>query len=152
MSLVILGIGNLLMTDDGVGVHAARALAADPPSGTEVVEVGVAVFDALAVLERAPRVIVVDAVDAAAAPGTLLTFELDSDAQAPTPASLHAFDLPALVRSIPPHRRPRVTVVGLQPAVLEMGLELSPLAAARLPALIEAVRGLAREVGTVASG
>ncbi|MGE5358421.1 MAG: hydrogenase maturation protease [Bacteroidales bacterium] len=140
--LVILGIGNLLLTDDGVGVHAARALERDPPDGAVVCEVGTAVFDALAVLEKAGSVIAIDAIDAGEAPGTIVQFDLEDD-RATAPVSLHAFDLPALVHSIASARRPRVTVIGIQPAVVELGLDLSSLILARLPDLVRAVRELA---------
>ena len=36
--LIILGVGNLLMSDDGVGIHAVRQLALDPPAGAGVVD------------------------------------------------------------------------------------------------------------------
>jgi hydrogenase maturation protease len=138
--LVILGLGNLLLTDDGVGVHAARALAADPPPGAEVREVGTAVFEAWSVVDRASTIVAIDAVDAGEAPGTLVRFDLDHDEPVGPPASLHDLDLPALVRSLPPARRPRVVVIGVQPAVVAPGLDLSPIVAAALPALVHVVR------------
>jgi hydrogenase maturation protease len=142
--LVILGLGNLLMADDGVGVHAARALEADPPGGALVRDVGTAVFDAVSWLECATRVIAIDAVDAGQPPGTVVSFDIDVEDAAERPASLHDLDLPALLRSFPPGRRPRVTVVGLQPAVVAPGVELSPVAAQALPHLLRAVRRLAQ--------
>ena len=143
MPVVILGLGNLLMTDDGVGIHAVRALNADPPPDTIVREVGTRVFDALAVLLAGARVIAIDAIDAAQPPGSVMQFELNHDEPPEAPPSLHDFDLPALVRSLPPARRPRVIVVGVQPALVAPGLELSRTVAASLPALLRAVRELA---------
>jgi len=143
MSLVILGVGNVLMTDDGVGVHAARALAADPPARATVHEVGTAVFDALAIIEQAREVIAIDAVDAGEPPGSVISFDLDDREQVAAPVSLHAFDLPALVRLLPRAIRPRVVVIGIQPAVVEPGLDLSPAVSASLPALLAEVRALA---------
>jgi len=144
VSLVILGLGNLLMTDDGVGIHAARALGADPPGGALVREIGTAVFDALTWLESATRVIAVDAIDSGQPAGTVVSFDIDTTERPSPPPSLHDLDLPALLRSLPPERRPRVTVVGVQPAVVAPGLELSPIARAALPLLLETVRALAR--------
>jgi hydrogenase maturation protease len=141
--LVILGLGNLLLTDDGVGIHAVRALAADPPPGVLLREVGTAVFDALPALECASRVIAIDAIDAGQPPGTVVRFELDPADAPPTPPSLHDLDLPALVRSMPEARRPPVVVVGIQPAVVSLGTALSPVVSASLPALVREVRALA---------
>jgi len=143
MPVVILGLGNLLMTDDGVGIHAVRALSADPPPDTIIREIGTRVFDALAVLEGGARAIAIDAIDAGQPPGSVLHFELDRHESPQVPPSLHDFDLPALMGTLPPFRRPRVLVVGIQPALVAPGLELSRTVAGSLPALLRAVRALA---------
>lgn len=142
-SLVILGLGNLLLADDGAGVHAVRALNADPPAGAVVHEVGTAVFDALAFMESAEAVIAIDAVDAGRPPGTVVRFEIGGDEQAAVPPSLHDLDLPALLRSMPATRRPRVHVVGVQPALIEPGLELSAEVRGAMPTVLRVVRDLA---------
>jgi hydrogenase maturation protease len=141
--LAILGLGNLLLSDDGVGIHALRALAADPPPGALMRDVGTAVLDALGVIESATRVIAIDAIDAGHPPGTVLHFELDASGTAPLPPSLHDLDLPALVRSLPAASRPPILVVGIQPGVLTYGTDLSPAVGASLPALLREVRRLA---------
>lgn len=144
--MIILGLGNLLLADDGVGVHAARALEVDPPEGAVIREIGTSVFDALPLLEAAARVIAIDAVDAGQAPGTVVRFDLEAGGeQQPSPASLHDLDIPALWRSMPLAHRPRVTVVGIQPALIEPGTELSPVVHAALPLLLHEVRRLAVE-------
>jgi hydrogenase maturation protease len=67
----ILGVGNLLMSDDGVGIHAVRELGTDPPGGALVADVGTDYLSALPYLERARLVLVLDAVQGRAAPGTI---------------------------------------------------------------------------------
>ncbi len=58
MKTLILGMGNLLLGDEGVGVHAVRALLKDGcPPGIEILEIGTAILDALPALETAGRVI-----------------------------------------------------------------------------------------------
>jgi hydrogenase maturation protease len=147
MPLVILGLGNLLLADDGVGVHAVRALGADPPPGAELVDVGTWVFSAQAAVERATAVIAIDAIDMEQPPGTIGRFELDTDAARPVPSSLHDFDLTAMITSMPRARRPRAVVLGVQPERVELGLELSAAVSAALPALLQAVRDLAARFG-----
>ena len=57
-----MGIGNLLLGDEGVGVHAARELLKEElPEGIKVLEIGTSILDALPELEKAHRVIVLDA-------------------------------------------------------------------------------------------
>ncbi|MGE5360826.1 MAG: hydrogenase maturation protease [Bacteroidales bacterium] len=144
MSVVILGLGNVLQADEGVGVHAARALAAHRLPHVAVHEVGSPVFDAVSVLEDATTVIVVDAIDAGEKPGTIVRFDLDPAESIAPSAPLHDLDLPALMRTLPPGRRPRVLVVGIQPSVMGVGDGLSPPVAASLGRLVQMVKELAR--------
>ena len=63
MKTLILGIGNLLWGDEGIGVHAARELREEElPEGTKVLDVGTSILDALGELENSERVIVLDAI------------------------------------------------------------------------------------------
>ncbi len=145
MSVVILGLGSELQGDEAIGLQVARSLAANPPAHVSVYEAGAADFDLLSVLESASTVIAVDAIDAGAKPGTILRFEFDpADSVAPR-APLHDFDLPTLMRALPPGRRPRVLVVGLQPSVVGVGASLSPAVAASLGQLVKVVREMAGE-------
>ena len=76
-STLVLGIGNLLLRDDGVGPHAVRALRARPlPANVEALDVGTAFLDAIPALEGAVRLVVVDAMRAGGAPGTVYRIAL----------------------------------------------------------------------------
>ncbi len=130
----ILGIGNMLMADDGIGVHAAQALAADPPPGVEVIDAGTDFLSALTFLEKFKRVLIIDAVQAGGAPGTIycLTETEISTHRSSTPA--HATNLLAARWLLPADAKwPDILILGVEPAVLEYGLELSPPVAAALP-------------------
>ena len=128
-AVLIVGLGNILLTDDGVGVHAARALQQAPPAGTVVLEAGTAVLDILGPLEeagaRGGRVLALDAVQAGGAPGTIYRLELTNDAP-PAGDSLHELDLRGVLRLLRPEVRPAATVLGIEPASLEYGMQLSP--------------------------
>ncbi|MBK9129403.1 MAG: hydrogenase maturation protease [Phycisphaerales bacterium] len=181
--LLILGLGNELMRDDGAGVHLARRLMPDPPHGAVVLDLGTAVLDALPFLERAEVVIALDAVRGTDPPGSLYRFELHSElaAAAPPservpsgalaverapdfpahaervggkgggpraepppqgapPMSLHEVELAAALRLLPPHRRPAVTVLGVEPARVDVGLDLTEVVSASLPRLAALVQ------------
>ena len=70
--LLILGIGNLLMGDEGVGVHAARALETEHlPAGVEVLDGGTGGFHLLSYLGEYPSVIIIDATLDGSEPGTV---------------------------------------------------------------------------------
>jgi hydrogenase maturation protease len=137
---LIAGLGNCLVGDDGIGVHAVRELQANPPAGAHLLEVGTDVFSAIPWLESAPRVLAIDAMDAGGPPGTLYRCPGRDMSAAPARTSLHELGLLAVLEFIPPERRPEITVLGVQPASLEIGLELSPPVRAALPRVIKAAR------------
>lgn len=140
MRTLVLGLGNLLLADEGVGVHAARALMEETLLGATVLDVGTAILDALPALEKAERLVVVDAVQAGKEPGTVYRMTLDDFARKDCIASMHGFDLPralALSGRIDP---PEVIVVGVEPALIDWSLALSPPVARALPLVLDLVR------------
>ena len=140
LETLILGLGNPLLGDEGVGVHAARALAgADLPAGTEVLEIGTAVLEALPDLERARRVIVVDAMKGGETPGTIYRLPLEDCRHKEQIASMHGFDLPRVLALSRRADLPEVIVIGVEPASFDWSLELSPTLAQALPELVEIV-------------
>src|SRR3990172_6228397 len=77
---VVLGIGNTLLGDEGAGVHALRALearAVDLPD-VEYLDGGTLSFTLAAAIEEADRLIVLDAAQLNAVPGTVQLFEDDA--------------------------------------------------------------------------
>jgi hydrogenase maturation protease len=149
---VVLGLGNLLLGDEGVGVHAARALAAAGVAGAEVLDVGTAILDALPALERARRIVVVDAVEAGGSPGSIYRFPIERALPGPTLAGLHGFDLTrALALAGAEDASRDVVVLGVQPARIEWSLELSAAVQAALPDLLSAVRAEVARPAEVAS-
>ena len=74
MNIMVLGIGNLVMSDDGIGVRVVQLIAERYrlPGNATVVDGGTSCFDLLPEIESADRLIIVDAVDTGAAPGTVV--------------------------------------------------------------------------------
>jgi hydrogenase maturation protease len=71
-TILILGIGNVLMGDEGVGVHAAVELKkAGIPAGTEVIDGGTGGFHLLSLFQEYSRIIVIDATMDGRPPGTI---------------------------------------------------------------------------------
>lgn len=138
-AVAVLGLGNVLMKDDGVGVHAVWRLMADPPPGCVPIEIGTVSLAAIDHLEGARTVIALDAVQAGHPPGTIVRFVLDDSAREAA-WSLHDLGLPGVLAMISPPLRPRVVVLGVEPAEVHMGLGLSPAVADALPRLLAAVR------------
>jgi len=143
--LLIAGLGNVLLMDDGVGVHAVRALRAAPIAGAEIVEVGTAVFDALDLVEASRIVIALDAVQARNPPGTIYELRPGEPSAREIHTSLHELDLRALFGFLPQAKRPELIVLGVEPSRIETGLELSATVEAILPEFIALVRRVAAE-------
>ena len=140
---VILGVGNVLLSDEGIGVHVANELSTmELPPGVSVVEGGTDGFRLLNIITEADRLIVVDAVKGGAEPGSIYRFNVDEVRNVPSGfrTSVHqvgileVIDLSGLIG-----KTPKTTVIGVEPKSLEMSLELSPEIREKIPRIIELV-------------
>lgn len=140
LNTLILGMGNLLLCDEGAGVHVARALSQRklPPS-VEVVEVGVAFLDVLPDIEKADHILLIDAMEGGGTPGSVYRVPFDQCKHPEMLASLHGFDLSRVLYMAGSERAPEVTVFGIEPARIEWGTDLSPAVKRVLPAVVEAI-------------
>lgn len=139
-SCVVLGLGNCLLQDDGIGVHAVRALMESPPAGACVLEVGTDVFSAVPWLEKASRVLAIDAMDAGGQPGDIFHFSShEVNAQVPR-TSLHEMGLLSVLEFVPKYKWPEIAILGVQPAVINYGLGLSEPLLKVLPKVVQAAR------------
>jgi hydrogenase maturation protease len=139
---LVVGLGNVLLRDDGVGVHAVRELRKVLPRRILVVEVGTAVLDALHLFAWADRVIGIDAMQAGGLPGTIYTFGVDEVGDVAVKASLHEMGLIAGLRFMR-GPRPPISMLAVEPETMEFGLELSEPVRAALPELVAAARRMA---------
>ena len=127
--ILILGIGNILMADDGVGIRAIERLRGIPlPAGIEVVDGGTSGADLVDILAERRKVIVIDAIDVGAKPGTVIRYAGDSWSEHARQAiSLHevglgqAMSMVKLIGVAPQE----MVVFGIQIQCLEPSLELS---------------------------
>lgn len=137
---LILGIGNCLMSDDGIGVHAARLLARDPPPDTTVLDVGTDFLSAVSALESHGTVLVIDAMDAGGKPGTIYLCSASALERQTTPASLHELKLLSMLEFLEPDQQPEIHFLGVQPARIAYGLELSSELADAFPRVVQKAR------------
>jgi hydrogenase maturation protease len=138
--ILIAGLGNLLLMDDGVGIHSIYELQKAPPPGVTLAEVGVALLPALHLFEEADKVLAIDAMQAGGEPGTIYSFGPRDVAEAECQASLHELGLVAALRFLPEDQRPEVAILGVEPEKIDYGMELTPVVAAALPELVRAAR------------
>ena len=141
--ILVLGIGNILLRDEGVGVRVIeRMRAADLPKGVELVDGGTAGADLLDVLAERRKVIIVDAVQADCEPGTVVRFGADDLARPEREGiSLHELGLyEALMMTEKLGCAPEeIVVFGVKPKEVGYGLELTKEIEAIVPDIIELV-------------
>lgn len=143
LKIVILGVGNLLLSDEGVGVHVANELVKlELPPGVTVVEGGTDGFRLINVITEADRLIVVDAVKGGGAPGSIYRFDINEVQNCPSgfKTSVHQIGILEVINlSGLIGKTPQTTVIGIEPESLEMGMELSPEIKSKIPRIIELI-------------
>ena len=139
---VVLGLGNTLHRDDGIGPQAIERLRRDArvPADVALVEGGTLGLELLAYIWDCSYLLVLDAVDVGQPPGTLVRMSSQEVQNLPGKGSVHQMgvaDLLVALRVLA-SRTPEIVVLGVQPASTDWGTELSPAVAAVLPALADA--------------
>jgi hydrogenase maturation protease len=140
--IVVLGLGNVLRRDEGLGIRALQRLQERYALSREVqlVDGGTLGLELLAYLEDARRLLVLDAALTEGPPGTLIRLAGD-DVPAflgmrSSPHEIGLADLLAVLR-LRGCEPEEVIVLGMQPEVIELGWELSPTVSARLDLLVK---------------
>ena len=141
---LIIGLGNPLRGDDGVGIRVAQALAEQTlPAGIEIMDGGTQGLGLVSLLEGQQRVILIDAADIGQSPGQFARFTLEEvdlpgqdEALSIHDAGLRDALLLASALDILPDE---LVIFGVQPASIEWDSSLSPQVEATLPDLIRAV-------------
>ena len=142
---ILIGVGNVLLSDEGVGIHIVRQLKKrDFSKLVEIHEIGTSSFELLNVIEGNSRVIIVDAVRMDEKPGTVKEIDLiieDDISLLPQFTSLHQLDLISTLKmakgviDLPK----KIVLIGIEPASLDAGIELSKLVEAAIPKAISEI-------------
>ncbi len=139
--IVVLGLGNLMRTDDAVGMLAVQQLRSDlrVPTSVSLVDGGTLGLDLLHPLEGATHLLALDAIESDVAPGTLLRFAGDEIADLPISKSVHLLGFSDLIGAmrLTGSAPDEIVVLGVQPEKIEWGTELTPPVKAALPELLE---------------
>ncbi len=141
---LVLGVGNLILCDEGVGLRVVEKLVTqyDLPPTVQVLDGGTLGMDLLYYLEGIKNLLIIDAVEMEAKPGSLRRLEGDEVPSFLTlKMSPHQIGIPdmlfaAKLKGIFPEN---IVLWGVQPELLKVGLELSPAVEARVDTLIDRV-------------
>jgi hydrogenase maturation protease len=147
---IVLGIGNVLLSDEGVGVHAVKALVQQYNLGkdVEVVDGGTTGMELLPDLEGADHLVVIDAIRAGQPRASVVRLEGDQvPAFFKTKISPHQVGLSDVLAALAfkGHAPAHVVLIGVQPVTLSLGMNLSPEVNARLDDVLTLV---VRELAT----
>jgi len=139
MGTVILGVGNILLKDEGVGCHVAHALEKISLPNTKVIAGGTSPDVLLP--KDINKLIVVDAAKGGGMPGEVYRFHLDDIAPGQKPfLSLHDISLVdnlLLMRLW--HNIGETIIIGVEPKEIGWGLELSPELQEKIPRIVETI-------------
>jgi hydrogenase maturation protease len=143
MRVVVLGVGNILMSDEGVGVHAVTALADRYviPDEVEIIDGGTSGMDCLDRIADADLLLIADCMRSKdKAPGTITRLADDEiNAWFKTKISPHQVGLSDVLAACCFHgiSPKKVVLVGVQPESFDTSMELTPTVAAVLPAVLD---------------
>jgi len=152
LNIAIFGIGNILLQDDGVGVHVIRRLLNEYefPESVELVDGGTKGLDLLPLFEGRDKVLIIDAVNFKKEPGTI---DIITDDKIPSflssKLSVHQIGLPdtlfaAKLMGITPSE---MCLIGIQPASMNAGTELSDVINGQMDILLRKILQKLRQWG-----
>jgi hydrogenase maturation protease len=149
---IILGLGNTLNRDEGLGVNALQFVRdqIDVPPEIELIDGGTLGLNLLPLVEECGHLLLLDAANAGQAPGALIELRRDQiPLYAGVKLSQHQITFQEVLglANMRGHLPEHLHLIGIQPADLSIGLELSPLVAAQMPQVIKRVAVLLREWG-----
>ena len=159
----VVGVGNILMGDEGIGVRAIEAIEPKSlPEGTELFDGGTAFYALTGELANFDKLVIVDAVNGGQPAGTIYRLELKEILEGArqdgtsrhSSLSLHdvgvieALMLERLAEQTSSAPRQanglssaEVVIIGVEPARVELSMELSPTLKERLPTLVQIILG-----------
>jgi len=151
--VLILGVGNLLLKDDGFGVHLVNSLKDTVfPENIKVLEAGTVSHQLIPLLHEVDFLIVVDVVEAGDAPGSLFRFSPeDMKFASEQKVSLHQISLIDVLHMAElTGRKPQTVIIGVQPKdVASWSLELSDELSAVIPKVKELIFKELKNIGVL---
>lgn len=145
MNTLILGVGNLLLKDEGVGIHVVRALEEEElPSGVTLMDGGTGGLHLISWLTGYERIIMVDATLDSYPPGTVRTIQPRYASDFPPLMSAHEIGLKDMIEAmVLSGELPEIHLVVISVEnISEVGTELTPFVEAAIPNVITTIKEL----------
>ena len=141
--ILVLGVGNELLSDEGIGVHTVKELSKrELPPEIEIMEGGTDGFGLIHIITETDRLIVIDSVKGGSEPGTLYKFDIKDAPKTPDlfKTSVHQIGILEVINlSSLIGKTPETTVIGVEPKTISTSMELTKEVKAKIPRVIELV-------------
>lgn len=142
MDVLVLGVGNTLMGDEGIGVYVIKELEKKKLSGNiELIDAGTALFSIVHLLRKRKKIVIIDAAKGGGKPGTIyriLPPQIKSRHK--RLLSLHEMGLMESLNSLEDREKPQdIVIIGVEPASIDWGLQLSSIVQQKLPEIVKIV-------------
>ena len=140
--ITVLGVGNILMQDEGFGVRVVEKLLAEYsfPEHVQILDGGTLGMELLRFLIETDKLILVDAVNGGLPPGSFYQFNHDEvKAYFKEKVSMHELGIQDVLKVLEVMGKPtkEIKVLGVEPQTLDIGLELTPLVAGVVENVVE---------------
>ncbi len=140
--MVVIGVGNLLLKDEGIGIHTVKALQEiNLPRDVKIIDGGTAP-DLIAYTEAGDKLIIIDAARAGGEPGTIYRFHpQDLSEESNQIISAHELGVEQNLRlmSLMGNEPAEIVIIGIEPGEIEWGTELSAELRQKVPQIISIV-------------
>jgi len=142
VKLAVVGMGNMLLKDEGIGVHIAHALQQiDVPHDIKIIDGGTSP-DLPYHLEDVDKLIIIDAVKAGSKPGTIYRFHPhDLNIESEGAISVHELSLEQSLKmmNLMGSEPKEIVIIGIEPKEIDWGTELSAELQQKIPEIINVV-------------
>jgi len=140
--VLVLGVGNTLMGDEGIGVYVIRELEKEKLSGNiELIDAGTALFSIVHLLRKRKKIVIIDAAKGGGKPATIYRI-LPSQIKSKDNKllSLHEMGLMESLNTLEDGEKPQdIVIIGVEPASIDWGLKLSSVIERKLPEIVKIV-------------
>lgn len=140
--IVVIGVGNLLMKDEGIGIHAVQRLQEmELPGDIDIIDGGTSP-DIVAYTRAGNKVIIIDSAKAGGEPGDIYRFQPeDLEDDASEILSAHEMGVPQNLKlmALSGNEPSEVVIIGIEPGEIDLGTELSPELESKIPDIIRIV-------------
>jgi len=141
--ITILGVGNELLCDEGVGIHVIKEIQErNLPPEIDIIEGGTDGFGLLNIITSCDHLIVIDSLKGGGSPGSIYRFHIDDAPNCPNlfKTSVHQIGILEVINlSSLIGNTPETIVIGVEPKNLKTGMHLSPEIKKKIPRIIELV-------------